>query len=109
MQSPVGRNGLAVAAMVLGLIGLVTSVVLVGGLFGVIGLILGIVALRTAKRNGTGWGMSLTGMVTSLIAIAVSVLVALFMVWYANNTQPCYRPDSIRQYTQCVHQQLTKG
>ncbi|MEV7782219.1 DUF4190 domain-containing protein [Kitasatospora sp. NPDC088351] len=95
------------AAMVLGVIGLITSIISVGGLFGVIGLILGIVALTKARRSGVGRGMAITGVVASFLAIVVSVLVAVFMVWYANNTQECYRPDSLRQYQQCVHQQLT--
>ncbi|MGW2183857.1 hypothetical protein ACWCXX_38960 [Streptomyces sp. NPDC001732] len=47
-------NGLAGAAMVLGVIGLSTSIFFIGGLFGGIALILGIVALTTAKRTGSG-------------------------------------------------------
>ncbi|MBT2451415.1 DUF4190 domain-containing protein [Streptomyces sp. ISL-43] len=94
------------AAMVLGVISLMTSIVFVGGLLGGIGLILGIVGLRTAKRTGIGRGKAITGVVTSAIAIVVSILVAVFMVWYANQTQECYQPDSFQQYKQCVHQQL---
>ncbi|MFD8981281.1 DUF4190 domain-containing protein [Streptomyces sp. NPDC059564] len=100
-------NGLAGAAMVLGVIGLSTSVFIIGGLLGGIGLILGIVALTTAKRTGTGRAKALTGMVTSAIAIVVSVLVAVLFVWYADKTRECYRPDSFQQYRQCVHQQFT--
>ncbi|MFF5128072.1 DUF4190 domain-containing protein [Streptomyces syringium] len=100
-------NGPAGAAVVLGVIGLSTSIFFIGGLFGGIGLILGIVALAKAKRAGTGRGKALTGVVTSALGIAVSVLVAVFFVWYANKTQECYRPDSFQQYKQCVHQQLT--
>ncbi|MFG2748735.1 DUF4190 domain-containing protein [Streptomyces xanthophaeus] len=100
-------NGQAGAAMVFGVIGLSTSVFLVGGLFGGIGLILGIVALATAGRTGTGRAKALTGVVTSAIGIVVSVLAAVSFVWYANETQECYQPDGFRQYKQCVHQQLT--
>ncbi|MEU6014532.1 DUF4190 domain-containing protein [Streptomyces sp. NPDC047515] len=107
MRPPAGRNGLAVAAMVLGVISLMTSIVFVGGLLGLIGLILAIVGVKTTKRTGTGRGNAITGLVTSAIAIVVSVLLAVFMVWYANNTQECYQPESIQQYKQCVHQQLT--
>ncbi|MCX4789486.1 DUF4190 domain-containing protein [Streptomyces sp. NBC_01221] len=95
------------AAMVLGIIGLITSIAFVGGLFGVIGLILGIAALMKARRTGVGRGMSITGVVTSFIAIVVSILAAILMAWYANNTQKCYQPESFQQYKQCVHQQLT--
>ncbi|MFF2197437.1 DUF4190 domain-containing protein [Streptomyces sp. NPDC058157] len=105
--APAGRNGPAVAAMVLGVVGWVTSIVFVGGLFGVVGLGLGVAALRKAGRTGVGRGMAVTGLVTSFLAIVVSVLVAVFMTWYANQTQPCYDPGSFRQYRECVHQQLT--
>ncbi|WP_369780536.1 DUF4190 domain-containing protein [Streptomyces sp. R33] len=84
-------NGLAGAAMLLGVLGLSTSVFFIGGLFGGIGLILGIIALTTAKRTGIGRGKALTGVVTSAIAIVVSALVAVFFVWYADKTQECAR------------------
>ncbi|KJY48030.1 hypothetical protein VR46_00270 [Streptomyces sp. NRRL S-444] len=80
-------NGLAGAAMLLGVLGLSASVFFIGGLFGGIGLILGIIALTTAKRTGIGRGKALTGVVTSAIAIVVSALVAVFFVWYADKTQ----------------------
>ncbi|MET3984941.1 DUF4190 domain-containing protein [Streptomyces sp. PvR034] len=100
-------NGPAGAALVLGVIGLGTSVFLIGGLFGCVGLVLGVVALTRAGRTAVGRGSALTGLVTSALAIAVSVLVAVFFVWYADKTQECYEPDGLRQYAQCVHQQLT--
>ncbi|MFJ7207979.1 DUF4190 domain-containing protein [Streptomyces sp. NPDC098789] len=100
-------NGPAGAALVLGVIGLSTSVLFIGGLFGCVGLVLGVLALTRAERTAVGRGKALTGLVTSALAIAVSVLVAVFFVWYANTTQECYRPDGFQQYAQCVHQQLT--
>ncbi|WP_405655810.1 hypothetical protein [Streptomyces sp. RK9] len=45
-------------------------------------------------------------MVTSSLAIVMSGLVAVFMVWYANKTQECYQPESLHQYTQCVREHL---
>ncbi|MGK5733182.1 hypothetical protein [Streptomyces sp. URMC 124] len=39
----------------------------------------------------------------------VAVLMAFFMVWYANETQECYQPDSLRQYKQCVFRQLAEN
>ncbi|MEU8891350.1 DUF4190 domain-containing protein [Streptomyces sp. NPDC048442] len=111
MKAHAGRTGLAGTAMVLGIIGLSTSVIFIGGLIGVVGLVLGIFALATAERtsNGTrpGRGKALTAVVTSALAIVVSVLVAIALLWYANKTQDCYRPDSFQQYTECVRHQLT--
>ncbi|MFD9859136.1 DUF4190 domain-containing protein [Streptomyces alboflavus] len=102
----VRQNGLATAAVTLGVIGLCTSVVFIGGPLAVIGLILGIAALMTAKRTGVGRGKAVTAVVTSSLAIVVSGLVAVLMVWYANKTQECYQPDSFHQYTQCVREHL---
>lgn len=100
------KNSLATAAMTLGIIGLCTSVVVIGGPLAVMGLILGIAALMTAKRTGVGLGKAVTAVVTSSLAIVVSGLGAVFMVWYANKTQECYQPDSFHQYTQCVREHL---
>ncbi|MCN9244419.1 DUF4190 domain-containing protein [Streptomyces sp. RY43-2] len=99
-------NGLATAAMILGITGLATSVVFIGGPLAVIGLILGIAALLTAKRTGVGRGKAVTALVTSSLAIVVSALVAVLVLWYANQTQACYQPDSFHQYTQCVREHL---
>ncbi|WP_328952608.1 DUF4190 domain-containing protein [Kitasatospora purpeofusca] len=103
------KNGSAGAAVVLGVIGLSTSIVLVGGLLGVVGLAVGIVALVTAGRTGEGRGRAITGVVTSALAIVVSVLATVLLVWYADNTRDCYQPDSLQQYRQCVQQQLSRN
>ncbi|GAA1037168.1 DUF4190 domain-containing protein [Streptomyces murinus] len=100
------RNGLATAALTLGVTGLLTSVVFVGGPLAVIGLILGIAALMTARRTGAGRGKAVTALVASALAIVVSGLVAVLVLWYADQTQECYRPDSFHQYTQCVRLHL---
>uniref|UniRef100_A0AAU2V7U1 DUF4190 domain-containing protein n=1 Tax=Streptomyces sp. NBC_00003 TaxID=2903608 RepID=A0AAU2V7U1_9ACTN len=104
---PPNRNGLATAAVILGAVSLSTSIFFIGGPLGVIGLILGVAAMITTGRTGTGRGKAVAAVVTSALAIVVSVLVAVFMIWYANHTQACYRPDSFDQYAQCVRGHLT--
>ncbi|MFB7381275.1 DUF4190 domain-containing protein [Kitasatospora purpeofusca] len=101
------RNGPAGAAVVLGVIGLSTSIVFVGGLIGVVGLALGIAGLVTAGRTGVGRGRAVAGVVASALAIVVSVLAAVLLVRYADRTQDCYQPDSLQEYRQCVQQHLT--
>lgn len=108
-QPPTASNGAAVAAWVVGITALATSIILIGGPLGVIGLVLGVLALRTAKRTGVGRAGAITGVVASCVAIVLSALMAVFFVWYADNTQECYQPDGFRQYTECVHHQLTGG
>ncbi|UQI45434.1 DUF4190 domain-containing protein [Streptomyces sp. HU2014] len=108
-RPPAGGNGLATAAVVLGIVGLTTSVVFIGGLLGVVGLALGLASLVTTRRTGAGRGKALTAVVTSSLAIVLAALAAVCLAWYADRTQECYRPDSFRQYKQCVHQQFGEG
>ncbi|MFF3001896.1 DUF4190 domain-containing protein [Kitasatospora sp. NPDC057940] len=101
------RNAPATAAVVLGALGLFTSFAVVGGLFGAVGLVTGAVGLRASGRTGTGRGRALVGLLLSLAAIAASVLAAVFIAWYANHTQECYRPDDLHQYVECVRRNLS--
>jgi Domain of unknown function (DUF4190) len=92
----VGRptNGLAIASMVVSLVGALALVCYgVGGLISVVGAILGHVARRQIRERGEGGdGMALAGVIVGWIATALGVLivigvVALF-VWAANNAPP---------------------
>jgi H+/Cl- antiporter ClcA len=71
---------MAVAALVLGILGLVTSFTVVGGIiFGLLGIIFGIIASRRAKRGEAGGrGMAIAGIVTG--ALGVLVVIALIAV-----------------------------
>src|SRR5262245_53341967 len=52
-----GGTGLAITSLVLGILSLFTC-----GITGLIGLILGIVAMTQSKKNnGAGWGLALAG------------------------------------------------
>jgi membrane-bound ClpP family serine protease len=107
-QPQATRNGMAIAALVLGIIGLVTSIVFIGGALGIVGLILGIVSLRTSKRTGAGKGMAIGGIVTSILAIVATIALIIASVWLVNKAQNCsqYSSDST-QYSQCIQQQIS--
>ncbi|MEW1892993.1 DUF4190 domain-containing protein [Streptomyces sp. NPDC085659] len=92
--------------MVLGIAGLLAAPVLIGGRLAVAGLILGLAALMTAGRTGAGRGKAVTALVTSSLAVVVAALAVVLLLWYANRTQECYRPDSLHQYAQCVRLHL---
>lgn len=65
---PAPRLGLAVASLVLGILAFVSSIFVVGALFGLIGVILGVAhLLRRQGRNGMAW----TGLVLSTLGILV--------------------------------------
>lgn len=80
---PKPGTGFAVASLVTGIIALIVSITIVGGLlFGLVALVLGIVALGRAKRGGGGRGMAITGIVLgvlgALVAIGLIVAAVLF-------------------------------
>ncbi|WP_052424207.1 DUF4190 domain-containing protein [Nonomuraea candida] len=68
-------NGMAVASLVLGIIGLVSC-----GVTSILGVIFGHVALNRIKRTGEeGSGMAMAGLVTSYIAVVIWVL--CWLIW----------------------------
>jgi hypothetical protein len=80
------RNGMAIAAMVLGIIGIVFAFIItyVGIILGVIAIVLAIVARRRGEAvAGHGRGQILAGLILGIIAVVVSVIeiiVALVIV-----------------------------
>lgn len=77
-QQSEAKTGLAIASLVLGIIGMLTSLILIGALFGAVGLVLGIIALSKKQSKG----MSVTGIVLSLISILIVVVVSVFAVGF---------------------------
>lgn len=74
------RLGLAVASLVLGILALLSSVLVIGAVFGLIGLILGIAHfMRRQGRNGMAWAgviLSVLGMVASVALLVAYVPIA---------------------------------
>ena len=78
--SPTPRNGLGTAALVLGILGLVLSLVVVGGPLGLIAVILGIVGLvRVRRGQATNGGVAVAGIITGALAVVVAVVVGVFI------------------------------
>lgn len=79
-QKP-ATNGLGVAAMVLGIVGILTCLVPVLGLIlGVVAVILGILGMR--KKNSTT-GMAITGLILGGLATLVGIGVLIFTIMLA--------------------------
>lgn len=105
-------KGMAITGMVLGIVGLATSIFYVGGVIGVIGLVFSIIAVRAAgRREAGGRGMAIAGLVTSIIAIIVNAIEIILIVWFVHTVTNCAQyndpsnPDGgVTQYDQCVRQ-----
>lgn len=82
---PKPSSALAITALVLTILGLLTAIFMVGGLLGLVGLVLAIVALAKIKKgNASGKGMAITSTIlgTLSIILAVGVLIFNIMVLY---------------------------
>ena len=82
---PKPSSALAITALVLTILGLLTAIFMVGGLLGMVGLIPAIVALAKIKKgNASGKGMAITSTIlgTLSIILAVGVLIFNIMVLY---------------------------
>jgi len=101
-----GINRISAPALAVGVIALVSSLVVVGGAVGVVGAVLGAVALQTAARTGVGRGQAVAAVVLSGLAIIVSVWMIVVAVWFAHKTQDCYHLNEIDPWYQCVRDQL---
>ena len=76
-------QGMSVASLVLGIIGILTSFCFVGGPLGLLGLPLGLVSMSKIKKgeaDPSSRGLALAGVICSSIAIA---LVIFWVIWIA--------------------------
>lgn len=84
VQHPVAEpsNGMAIASMVVGIVGLLTSWFTIGFIAGVVALILGILSVKKPK----GKGMAIAGIVTGGLAMLTGIIVFMigFMIGFAN-------------------------
>jgi hypothetical protein len=73
------RNGMGIAALILGIIGLLTFWTVFGGiLLGLLALIFGILGFRRTRRGeATNSGVSVTGIVLGSLALVASVVVLI--------------------------------
>ncbi len=86
-QAP--RNGLGIAALILGIVGVVIGIIpfffWVAGILGVIGLILGFVGRGRARRGeATNGTMALWGIITSAVAVVVSIVGLVILIAWAD-------------------------
>jgi len=97
----VTRNGMGVAALVLGILGVLTAVFLVGGLLGVVAIICGAVGVgRVNRGEATNRGMAITGIVLGVIAALITVGALVFGSMFS---------DEIQDLNACNNQATTQA
>ncbi len=102
------NNGLALAALILGILSIPAIFTVFGGIIlGIIAIILGIVGIRKANSivgPGARKGMAVTGLVLGLIAAIVSAVMLAFGIFFAKDmVEECsqFQNDQER-FEQCV-------
>jgi hypothetical protein len=90
-------GGMATAALVLGIIAILTSFTVIGGVvLGLLAIVLGIVAARRAKRGlAPGRGRAVAGIITGAIGLLLSVALIAFGVSLLNSS-------SVKNLQTCV-------
>jgi hypothetical protein len=76
------RNGLGIGALVLGILALITSVSLLGLLFGSLTVGLGLAAWdRVVRGEATNRKTTITAMVLAMVAIIIGLVALAFRIW----------------------------
>jgi len=72
------RNGLGIAALVLGILAVLSGFLFIGGLFGLAAIVCGVLGRGRAKRGeATNGGMALAGIVLGVVGLLFAVLAAV--------------------------------
>jgi hypothetical protein len=98
VYQPKPSNGIATAALVTGIIGLLTSWFVLGGVLGVIALVLGIVGVKKAREVSTGRGMAIAGIVLGILSIVVAIAVIVAAKWLVDNADELFEEVDPSQY-----------
>jgi len=97
---PQGQGrGLAIAALVLGILALLSTPTVLGGvLFGLLGLVFGIIATVKARRGtAAGGGMAITGLILAVLGLAGGIVVGVVAGnWLADHGGSDYM-DCVKQ------------
>ena len=91
-------NGMGTAALVLGIVGFLTAILVVGGLIGVLAIIFGFVGLSKVRRGeATNRGSAIAGIVLGAVSVILAgILVAVGATWIAENA------DEIEDLGECL-------
>lgn len=91
-----GSNGLGIAALVVGLLAFFTSWLLIGGVFGIVAIVLGILALGKVKRGeASNKGMAIAGIVLGAIGLLVTAAVIALFGWV-------FSTDAAQDLAECL-------
>jgi hypothetical protein len=110
--APPSNNGLAIAALIVGIVGLLLCLIPFGGvLVPLVALLLGFLGLRRAKEIMIGRGMSIAGIVLGIVGVIGCALSTAIIVVFAHHVvhdlSRCNNPSFTQaQQQQCIRDQF---
>lgn len=81
--------GLALAAMIVGIVAVLTGFFVFGGLLGIAAIILGALSLKKTKEIGVGKAFALTGIITGAVSVLISICMLFVVISYAQTAEKC--------------------
>jgi hypothetical protein len=82
------RNGLGIAALVLGVLALLTGLFVIGGALGIAAIVLGVLGRGRAKRGeATNGGMAIAGIVLGVLGLLLSALAVFGVASLLQNSE----------------------
>jgi len=73
-------NPIAIAGIIVAVLALVLSIIVIGGVIGIVSFVLCVVALRRARAGKRGRGLAISGIIVSILAVLFSVVAVVFFV-----------------------------
>lgn len=105
-------KGMAIAALVLGILALLLFWTAFGGvILGIVAVILGIIAIRKVSRGtGAGRGMAITGLVLGILGLIGGIIAAAVVALVANRfgqtIQECQGIQDQQELQRCIRENL---
>lgn len=81
--------GMALAAMILGIVGIVTGFFVFGALLGIAAIILGALSLKKVKEAGAGKAFALTGIITGAVSVLISICMLFVYISFFQTAEKC--------------------
>ncbi|WP_237223762.1 DUF4190 domain-containing protein [Rothia nasisuis] len=101
-----GPKGMAIASLVLGILAFMTGWTVVGGALGLVGLVLGIVALRNVKHGGGGKGLAIAGIILSVLGLISAIILGVLFGWIFAAGFECSNEPTQAAIDRCMNERL---
>lgn len=101
-----GPKGMAIASLVLGILAFIAGWTVFGGALGLVGLVLGIIALRNVKHGGGGKGLAIAGIILSALGLISAIIMAVLFGWLFAAGLECSNEPTQAAIDRCINERM---